>query len=101
MGASYYRVILQSSSVMPLAVAAMRVLWVQVRWRRIRVWPPQLLLELPLSAATDPTIPLLALLLAWPTPVYVVIDGAKYLNLPELLAKQDIAPRSLFVEQRD
>ena len=48
-----------------------------------------------------PDNPLLAALLASSWPVHVVMDGAKYPDLPALLAKLNIGPRSLFVEQSD
>lgn len=37
----------------------------------------------------------------WTCPVYATFDGAKFDNLPALLAKADIFPRSLFIGQDD
>jgi hypothetical protein len=44
---------------------------------------------------------LLDLVKDWTCPVYATFDGAKFDNLPGLLAKADIFPRSLFIGQDD
>jgi len=41
------------------------------------------------------------LLLGWNTAVYALMDGAKFPDLPALLAKLDIQPRTLFIEQQN
>jgi hypothetical protein len=44
------------------------------------------------------TTHLLAVMEQWPRPVFVVIDGALLTDVPSLVAKADVFPRSLFIE---
>ncbi|EKM98001.1 DUF4123 domain-containing protein, partial [Acidocella sp. MX-AZ02] len=40
------------------------------------------------------------ILVEWPRPVFAVLDGAKYDDLPALLRQVDVAARALFLEYR-
>lgn len=53
-----------------------------------------------MSAATN-AAGMPALLLGWDKPVYALMDGAKFADLPALLAKLDIQPRTLFIPPQD